>query len=114
MLRAGYSVGFHPIRVRRREGKSHIRLLQDGSRFFLIILRIATFFAPLRVFVPLSLFVGLTGVAWYIYTFLTQGRFTNMAVLLLSQATILFCLGLISEQVAALRFERNESGKRGP
>jgi hypothetical protein len=54
MLRAGYSVGFVPFVVRERAGRSHVRLLRDGSRFFLIILRIATFFAPLRVFVPVA------------------------------------------------------------
>jgi glycosyltransferase involved in cell wall biosynthesis len=106
MLRAGYAVGFTPITVRPRLGKSHVRLIADGSRFFLIILRIATFFAPLRVFLPASLLVAFTGIGWYVYTYLTEGRFTNMATLLLGQATLLFALGLISEQVAALRFQR--------
>ncbi|HLQ36589.1 MAG TPA: glycosyltransferase family 2 protein [Planctomycetota bacterium] len=106
MLRAGYGVAFQPIAVRRRQGKSHVRLLADGSRFLLIILRVATFFAPLRVFMPLSLLVALLGVGWYVYTYLTEGRFTNMAVVLLGQATLLFALGLISEQVAALRYQR--------
>ncbi len=106
MLRAGHAVTFQPIAVRARRGKSHIRLIADGSRFFLIILRIATFFAPLRVFLPLSLMVAATGISWYVYTWLVEGRFTNMAVLLLGQATLLFALGLISEQIAALRFQR--------
>jgi glycosyltransferase involved in cell wall biosynthesis len=106
MLKAGYAVAFHPITVRRRRGRSHVRLLADGSRFFLIILRIATFFAPLRVFMPLSFAVAGLGVGWYLYTWLTEGRFTNMGVLLLGQATLLFALGLISEQVAQLRFQR--------
>jgi glycosyltransferase involved in cell wall biosynthesis len=105
MLRGGWSVGFHPFAVRPRRGKSHIRLLADGSRFFLIILRIATMFAPLRVFLPVSMAVAALGAAWYLYTWLTEGRFTNMAVLLFSQAGILFALGLIAEQIAALRFQ---------
>lgn len=108
MLRAGYAVGFHPIEVRQRQGKSHIRLLRDGSRFLLIILRIATFFAPLRVFIPLAVLMAALGLGWYAYTYITEGRFTNMATLLLTQATVIFGLGLISEQVAALRFERIE------
>ncbi|MCC6670145.1 MAG: glycosyltransferase family 2 protein [Planctomycetes bacterium] len=108
MLRGGYSVGFQPIQVRPRGGRSHIRLLRDGSRFVLIILRIATFFAPLRVFLPLSLAFALAGLAWYAYTFFTESRFTNMAGLLLTQATVIFVLGLISEQIAAMRFERGE------
>jgi len=111
MLRSGYAVGFRSIDVRPRQGKSHIRILQDGSRFLLIILRIATFFAPLRVFMPLALAFAGAGVLWYLVTYFTSGRFTNMGALLISQATVLFALGLISEQVAALRFERVESRK---
>jgi len=105
MLRGGWSVGFHPFAVRQRRGTSHVRLFADGSRFFLIILRIATMFAPLRVFLPASLAVAALGVGWYGWTWFTQGRFTNMAVLLLGQATLLFALGLIAEQIAALRFQ---------
>ena len=108
LMRGGYSVGFAPFAVRPREGKSHIRVLRDGSRFFLIILRIATFFAPLRVFVPLSFAMGALGVLWYLVTFFTVGRLTNMTVVLLTQATVVFVLGLISEQVTALRFDRSE------
>jgi glycosyltransferase involved in cell wall biosynthesis len=105
MLRGGWSVGFHPFTVRARKGKSHVRLVADGSRFFLIILRIATMFAPLRVFLPCSLVTGALGVAWYVHTWLTDGRLTNMAVLLMTQAGLLFALGLIAEQIAALRFQ---------
>lgn len=112
MLRGGWSVGFHPFMVRQRKGKSHVKLFADGSRFFLIILRIATMFSPLRVFLPVSLGVAATGVIWYAYTWLTQGRFTNMAVLLFGQATLLFALGLIAEQIAALRFQNLSRDER--
>lgn len=108
MLRCGYSVGFVPFAVRRRDGKSHIRILKDGSRFVLIILKIATLFAPLRVFLPLSIAMGAMGVGWYLYTYLAFGRFTNMSALMLTQATVVFMLGLVSEQVSALRFEHVE------
>lgn len=105
MLRGGWSVAFHPFSVRERGGKSHIRLIADGSRFFLIILRIATMFAPLRVFLPVSFAFAALGLGWYAYTWFVDLRFTNMAVMLLGQATLLFALGLIAEQIAALRFQ---------
>ena len=108
MLRCGYDVGFVPFEVKARKGKSHIRILSDGNRFLMIILKIATFFAPLRVFLPLSGAMFVAGLGWYAYSYLTAGRFTNMSALLMSQATILFALGLVSEQVAALRFEHVE------
>ncbi|MCA8941817.1 MAG: glycosyltransferase family 2 protein [Planctomycetes bacterium] len=112
MLRAGYSVDFEPFQVRQREGKSHIKLIEDGTRFLLIIMRITTIFAPLRVFVPLAAFMAAIGAGWYVWTYLTAGRFTNMSALLLSQATIVFVLGLISEQVTALRYARIDEGNR--
>jgi glycosyltransferase involved in cell wall biosynthesis len=112
MIRCGYSVGFEPFTVRPRRGKSHVRLFRDGSRFFLIIIKIATFFAPLRVFLPLSILMAAMGLGWYAYVFATTQRFTNMSALLLTQATVIFVLGLVSEQVAALRFER--LGERPP
>jgi glycosyltransferase involved in cell wall biosynthesis len=105
MIRGGWSVGFHPFQVRPRLGKSHVRLVADGSRFFVIILRIATMFAPLRVFIPAAMITGGVGLAWYFNTWIQDGRFTNMALLLLTQAMLLFALGLIAEQIAALRFQ---------
>jgi hypothetical protein len=45
---------------------------------------------------------------WYAYTFVTDHRLTNLTGILLTQATVMFALGLISEQVAALRLDRME------
>ncbi len=97
-----------PIAARKRAGKSKIRVIKDGVRFFLIILKIATFFSPFRVFFPLSALSFLGGLGYYAYTFFTLHRFTNMAMLLLVQGVMLFALALISEQIAQLRFDRSE------
>jgi glycosyltransferase involved in cell wall biosynthesis len=107
-FKTGLPVAYRPISARKRTGKSKIRLIRDGSRFFLIILKIATFFSPFRVFFPLALLSFLTGVGRYVYTYFAYGRFTNMAMLLIVQAVMLFALALISEQVAQLRFDRSE------
>ena len=98
----------HGQRFRARQGKSKIKLVKDGSRFLLIILKIAVFFSPLKVFVPLSAGIGGLGVFWYLYTYLTTERFTNMGVVLITMAVMTFGLGLVSEQIAQLRFERSE------
>jgi hypothetical protein len=60
------------------------------------------------VFVPIAVAMFGLGLAWYTYTFCTGGRFTNMGLLLFTQASVIFGLGLISEQVAALRYQRTE------
>lgn len=95
--------------ISRKTGKSKISLLKDGVRFFMIILRIAIFFSPLRVFLPISSFFFLTGLAYYFYTFIAFHRFTNMSALLFTTALLIFMLGLISEQIAQLRMDRTES-----
>lgn len=113
-LKTGRTIKYLPISsASRLKGKSKIRLFKDGMRFFLIIARIATFFSPLRVFLPVSLFFFLSGFLYYLYTYLAQHRFTNMAVFLLTNAVLVFMLGLVSEQIAQLRMDRTEDDKAG-
>jgi glycosyltransferase involved in cell wall biosynthesis len=108
-LRSGLTVKYVPIQTLYRAGQSKISLITDGVRFLLIITKIATLFSPFRVFLPVSIFFFLGGVTNYIYTYVTTHRFTNMSVLLLTTAVIIFMLGLISEQIALLRMERLSS-----
>ncbi|MEW5975376.1 MAG: glycosyltransferase family 2 protein [Acidobacteriota bacterium] len=111
LLRAGHSVKYEPIISSERSGKSKIRLVSDGVRFILIIFKIATLFSPLKVFLPFSwLFFGL-GLANYAYTYYTANRLTNMSVLCFVAGFLFFLLGLISEQIAQLRFDRSEDQK---
>jgi glycosyltransferase involved in cell wall biosynthesis len=101
-MRSGFAVDFLAIEARKRQGKSHIRPIRDGIRFLVIIFKIATLYAPLKLFLPTSALFFVTGIGYYLYTFLAQDRFTNMSLLLLSAAVIIFLIGLISEQITAL------------
>jgi glycosyltransferase involved in cell wall biosynthesis len=106
-LRSGFTVKYVPIQTLYRAGQSKISLVTDGIRFFLIITKIATLFSPFRVFLPVSVFFFVAGMSNYLYTYVTQGRFTNMSVFMLTTAVIVFMLGLVSEQIALLRMERH-------
>ncbi|MFZ5573396.1 MAG: glycosyltransferase family 2 protein [Thermodesulfobacteriota bacterium] len=106
-LRSGWSVKYVSIKMRKREkGKSNISIVKDGARFFMIITKICTLFSPLRVFLPVSFSMFLMGVLYYFYTFITQGRFTNMSAVLLTNAVVIFMMGLVSEQISQMRSER--------
>lgn len=107
-FRAGYSVAYEPIHAARRVGKSHIRLLRDGTRFLLIIFKIGTLFSPLKLFAPVALAMFLLGTGWYGWTWWHQGRFTNMSALLYTGSVITFMMGLISEQITALMYRKSE------
>lgn len=104
-IRAGYNVTFEPIAARTRVGHSKIRFTRDGAKFFLILLKIVTIFSPLRIFVPVSLVSFLGGLAYGLWTVAVSGRIANGAVLLIMFAVIVFLVGLVSEQISALRFE---------
>jgi glycosyltransferase involved in cell wall biosynthesis len=107
VLRSGMSVKYVPIKARKRKtGRSNIKLIHDGVRFFMIIIKICTLYSPMRVFLPVSFMMFLAGVINYIYTFLTRSRFTNMSVFLFVTAIIIFMMSLISEQICQMRFER--------
>lgn len=109
-FRAGYPVGYKPISVRSRGGKSHINIIRDGVRFLLIIFRVGTLYSPLKLFFPVSLFYLLLGLGYYSYTYITEARFTNMSVLLITSAVFVFLIGLISEQITTLLYSRRDNG----
>ena len=105
-FRAGYSVAYVPIdSPRRSSGASHIHPLGDGLRFLLIIIKIGTLFSPLKLFLPVSAGFFVTGLAYYLYTYLSAGRFTNMSALLFISAVFTFLIGIVSEQISALHYK---------
>jgi glycosyltransferase involved in cell wall biosynthesis len=112
IVRAGYSLGYESTRFSRRGGnsKSKIKPLQDGLRFLMIILKIAVFYAPLKIFGPLSLLIFMVGIVYgLIRIFALNAPYGQTSALLMSTAILTFLVGLVSEQIAQLRFDRSES-----
>lgn len=107
-FRAGYGVSYVPIHAPRRIGKSHMRLARDGVRFLLIIFKIGTLYSPLKLFLPISLAFFFSGLGYYLYTFFTYHRFTNMSTLLFVASMMIFLMGLISEQITSLNYKDSE------
>lgn len=107
-LRSGRSLKYIPVKTKKRRGKSKINLLGDGTRFLLVITKIATLFSPLRVFLPVSVSFFAVALGYYLFTFITEGRFTNMSALLFSSSIIVFMIGLVAEQISQMRYDRIE------
>jgi glycosyltransferase involved in cell wall biosynthesis len=115
-VRSGYSLTYVPIQSARRAGnsKSKIRLLRDGTRFFLIILKICTLFSPLKIFFPASAVTFLVGFLYGLFkVFFMDGRYGPSAAMLVTFSVIMFLIGLISEQVAQMRFDHFERIENG-
>lgn len=109
-VRSGYSLAYLPIKSPERVAgtKSKIRLFSDGARFFLIIFKITTLFSPLKIFLPISAFTFLTGLGYGLYKiFMLNGRYGPTSQMLIVFSVLIFLIGLVSEQIAQLRFDRS-------
>jgi glycosyltransferase involved in cell wall biosynthesis len=104
-MKGGYSVTFEPIHARQRTGQSKIRLARDGAKFLMIIFKIITIFSPFRIFLPISAAAFVLGVGYGIWNVVVHARIPNGSVLLILFAVVVFLVGLVSEQISALRFE---------
>ena len=104
-IRAGYNVAFEPVDAGTRTGQSKMRVARDGTKFLLILLRVITIFSPLRIFAPISAIAFAGGAIYGVANYIAAGRIPNGAVILLLFAVMVFLVGLVSEQVSALRLQ---------
>jgi glycosyltransferase involved in cell wall biosynthesis len=113
LLKAGYGVGFVTIEGQRRQGgQSGQKLLKNGVKFGLIILRMVSLFAPLRVYFPVASGMFLLGLLSFLVSYFITDPFRfaipNSALGLFIGSVIIFMFGLLAEQIAALRFQRRD------
>jgi len=114
-IKSGYNVKFVPIIASKRVGKSKIKPLRDGTKFITIILRMITLYNPIKVFLPLATIWFVAGAIYGLLNVIIakDHHIPNGAVLLISVSVLIFLFSLISEQIAALRFERTGRQESG-
>ena len=100
-LKAGYNVTFVPVTARPRVGTSKIKVVRDGVRFLLIILKIVTLYSPMKVFFPISFASLLVGVAYGVWNVVRYDKIPMGSALLIQLGVVVFLFGLISEQIAS-------------
>ncbi|TVM35251.1 glycosyltransferase family 2 protein [Oceanidesulfovibrio marinus] len=105
VLRSGLRLIYVPIQGAKRRGKSKIKLMKDGPRFLLIIMRIATLFSPMKIFFPVSLGMFAAGLGWGLFKILfLNARYGPTSAMLMTVAVLTFLVGLVSEQVTTLLY----------
>ena len=105
----GYAVTYVPITIRQRDKRAKSTVnLSTGFNTIILILRLASLFQPLRVFMPISFFFGLIGFMWGLPFVLLQRGVSTAALLLLLTSLLLFFFGLLTDQVAQMRLEKYE------
>jgi glycosyltransferase involved in cell wall biosynthesis len=110
-LATGREVGFVDIKVHRRTGVSSVRVFRDGFGTLLLIVRLTVLLSPMRVFLPVSFLMLLTGVAYSVWEALARGLGVPiLGATLVINGLLVFLFGLLSDQVSALRLERLQLG----
>ena len=103
MLKDAFDVGTIPIQTAARVGRRSTVKIKDGLRTFMLIIRIATLFNPLKVFLPVSIMLFLTG---FLYASINLFRETNIpdgSILLILSGVIIFFFGILSDQLSSIR-----------
>jgi glycosyltransferase involved in cell wall biosynthesis len=105
LLKGGFDVRFVPVRIRKRTGTSTVSIFSDGFDTLLLIVRLITLLDPLRVFLPASGIMFVLGILWGL-RYLLAGQGLSIATLfLLTTGVLIFLIGLLADQVSALRRE---------
>lgn len=95
-----YLVDFMPVDYYARVGKSKIRPVRDTLNFLQLVLRIALYFAPLKFFGPLSLFLLLTAVAWAAFTLFAFDQIADISTLVIAMTAFqVLVIGLLAELI---------------
>ena len=96
-----YAVKYVPIEsYKRQAGKSGIKPVRDMAGFLNLVTRLAIYFKPLRVFVPLSIFFFVTAIfAVGIGFYFTHGFLDTTFAILLNLSIQSLIFGLIAEMI---------------
>ena len=100
MLTNHYLVAYVPVDYYARVGNSKIRPVQDTLNFIQLVWRIALYFAPLKVFLPLSAFLFVLAVAWALFTMLALGRLADVSTLVIVMTAFqVAVIGMLAELI---------------
>lgn len=100
MLTNGYTVEYLRIDYHERKGRSKIRPIRDTLNFTLLILRIALYFAPLKIFLPISGLLLLLSLGVGLYTALVVGKLADITTVLLAIGAVqIGAIGLLAELI---------------
>ena len=100
MLSNGYRVAYEPVSYAKRVGRSKIHPIRDTLGFTGLILRVGLYFAPLKIFLPLSVVLLLIALAWGLVSKFVLGSLADVSTVLLVLAAVqVAVVGLVAELI---------------
>lgn len=108
MLKSSRPVKWIPITVKKRVGTSSVSQIRHGMQALLLMLRLTTLFEPLKVFLPVAGFFLLVAIAFLVANLMAGRGVPQTSVITSVSSVIVFLMGLVIDQVSALRREKHE------
>lgn len=107
-MNMGYNVNYYPIQVSKRIGNSTVKQFKHGSNTILLMLRLIVLFNPLKVFLPISIYLFLVAVVYeivfgIIYLLPDNFRLIPAAFFMMLTSILIFFFGLVVDQISELR-----------
>ena len=95
----GLDIGYMPIEYKKRVGKSKFHPVLDSYNYFLQIIRMITYFEPLRVFMPMALIVFFITLIKHIIDLLVTKNTQETDIIGYFMAFIIFAVGLLADLI---------------
>jgi glycosyltransferase involved in cell wall biosynthesis len=109
MYKMGYTIKWVPVKTLPRVGKSTVKQLKHGTETLMLITRLITLFDPLKVFLPLSVFLVCLGTIYQTILIFVKGfHIVGGAILTILAGILIFFFGILADQISALRRDRIE------
>ncbi|WP_419905569.1 glycosyltransferase family 2 protein [Kiloniella sp.] len=100
LLTNGYTVEYRTVDYLKRKGVSKIRPIRDTLLFIQLTLKIALYFAPLKVFIPFSLALMAASLGWALFSYFYFGRLADTSSLVLALGGLqMGAIGMLAEMI---------------
>lgn len=99
-LTNGYSLKNVKIDYLKRQGKSKLKPIKSFKRFSGLVMKLALYFRPLKIFIPLGLLLFLVGVIVFIYSTIFMDKIldSTTAIFIISSFQML-AIGMIADLI---------------
>jgi len=98
-LCGGRDVGYMPIEYKERVGKSKFHPIKDSYNYFLQIIRMITYFEPLRIFVPVAVITFCFALLKHIFDLIVTKNTQETDIIGYFMAFIIFAVGLLADLI---------------
>lgn len=108
-LTNGLPVAFVPVEYFSRIGKSKFHPVKDTYKYFLTVVRIVAYFAPLKVFMPLCLVLLGLGILKGLVDLIFTGSLQESDIILVLTAVMVGAMGILADLIVVQGKGRHDS-----